>query len=209
MKSSRNKDRDRLTKQSMGEVQQQYNIELQKPVPEATSVDYATRVLRASNVTLIGGPFHFHVRSGTYGDPYDEIPWKVRMGMTEPKERHGYPENPFVGTYEPRVLLNNWVEERRDRNFIKYSSPKLSQYGHHYISESMRSYTKPVCNKPRDVLLNIATFPTTSYPAHQPELNVDTLRMSAEKPESCVTDENIVQCEKEMERDKRFYKASQ
>jgi len=209
MNAANRKRDDKLTKQLMGEVQQQYNIELQKPVQEESTSDYATKVLRASNVTLIGGPFHYHVRTPTLGDPFDEIPWKVRMGMTESKERHGYPENPFVCAYEPRVMLNNWVEERRDRSFIKYFSPKLSQYGHHYVTESMRAYTKPVCNKPRDVLLNMANFPAVPYPAAQPELNVDTLRMSAEKPESCITDENIEDCAKEMERDKRFYKASQ
>ncbi len=49
------------------------------------------------------------------------------MGMSETKPRHGYGDNPNVCDYEPRVLMNHWVEERRDRKYIKYKGPRLSQ----------------------------------------------------------------------------------
>lgn len=103
----------------------------------------------------------------------------------------------------------------------------------------MRAYNKPVCNKQRDVLLNISSmclkyaneyfdyfkrnyfvkifyqiiclclaFPITPHPGLQPELNVDVLRVTAPTPDTCVVDETVEECRKEMEREKRYYKAT-
>lgn len=59
---------------------------------------------------------------------YDEPGWKVDLGLADIKERSGLEENPMKCRYERRVLLNNWVEERRDRQHIKYdNAPKLSE----------------------------------------------------------------------------------
>jgi len=201
------KSRNKLTKEGLSAAQKEFNINLDKTEDYDPS-DFSRRILKARDITLIGGPFHYHIRSGTYGDPYDEIPWKVRMGMSKAKDRHGYADNPRACNYGSDVLINNWVEEHRDRNFIKYHMPRLSQYGHYYQSEAMRAYKKPLCNKQRDVLLSIKSFPLSSHPGHQPELNLDTLTYSNPPPESCIEDQQIAECHKEMERQKRNYKAS-
>lgn len=173
----------------------------------SNSSDVTQNIFRSGSLSLIGGPFHYSLRAGTYGDPWDEIPWKVRLGLTEPKERFGFGDNPSMCTYEPRVLIANWYEDRRERDYIKYRAPRLSQYGHHYISEYSRKFSKPVCNKEKDVLLTMSRYPPACHPGHQPELNTDTLKYSADKPEGCEIDDKVGECQKEMERQKRYFKA--
>jgi hypothetical protein len=55
-------------------------------------------------------------------------------------------------------------------------------------------------------IINSTAFPLTAHPVHQPELEVDTLRCSAPKPESCILDEETAKCRKEQEVEKRFEK---
>jgi len=160
---------------------------------------------RGKEIQVSGGPFHYMMRAGTYGEIYDEPGWKVNLGIAEIKERSAVGRSPMACRYDPRVLCNDWVEERRDRLNIKYdNSPKLSEYGHIYKSEYGTSYSKPLCNKARDVLLKIPSFPITGFPGHQPELDVDVLLCSAPKPEGCILDEETAACRREIETEKRY-----
>jgi len=203
----RQRNVEQITRVHLAESQREFNAYPSKPKDEVDPVDFATYIMRTKNVTLLGGPFHYQVRSGTYGDPYDEIPWKLQMGLTLAKGRLGVADNPLVCNYGNKTLINNWVEEHRDREFIKYDAPRISQYGHHYQSENMRAYKKPYCNKARDVLLKMKSFPISAHPYYQPELSPDTLRHSVPTPESCIEDRVIEECRKEMEQDKRYFKA--
>lgn len=200
----------RSTQESLDELEHKHpEYFTNKDAPKrrlSTSSNVARNILRSGSLSLLGGPFHYSLRAGTYGDPWDEIPWKVRLGLTEPKERFGFGDNPSMCAYEPRVLVSNWYEDRSDRDYIKYRGPRLSQYGHHYVSEYSRKFSKPVCNKEKDVLLTMSRFPMSCHPGHQPELNTDTLRFTADKPEGCEIDERVGECQKEMERQKRYFK---
>ncbi|OXA42628.1 uncharacterized protein LOC110859374 [Folsomia candida] len=169
-------------------------------------VDILMRKLnRMSDIRVSGGPFHYQMRAGGYGEVYDEPGWKVDLGLADIKERSGLEENPMKCRYERRVLLNNWVEERRDRQHIKYdNAPKLSEYGHVYKSEYSTSFTKPLCNKAREMLLKIKSFPITVHPGHQPDLDIPVVRCSLPKPESCILDEETVKMKKDLICRKRY-----
>jgi len=92
---------------------------------------------------------------GTYGEVYDEPAWKFMYGIAEAKERSGCEDNPMKQRYcDKRVLLNNWLEEQRDREFIKYdNSPKLSQVAPTWI----------VIAKYSELVMGLFTIPNVTF----------------------------------------------
>jgi hypothetical protein len=155
-----------------------------------------------------GGPLHYQIRAGTYGEIYDEIPWKVAFGIAESKGRDPTDRSSVVRSYNPTdVLVNNWVENRRDREFIKFRRPPpLSQNGWFYKSTYQEAYNKRRCEKERLFLQSIKAFPIGIYPGHQREVNVDMLCCCVPKPELCQLTEAKEQCEKESKQQKRVLK---
>jgi len=91
---------------------------------------------QSSIVNIVGSLKNDHqLYLGTYGEQYDEAGWKLNLEIEDSKERSGVEQNPMKCKYESRVLVNNWVEERRDRQYVKYdNAPRLSQVEFTYSS---------------------------------------------------------------------------
>jgi len=79
--------------------------------------------IRPDQLTIVEGPFHYQLRSSTYGEVYDEVPWRVLFGVSKSKARDAVDRSSLTRSYQSGVLIHNWNEERRDREYIKFSRP--------------------------------------------------------------------------------------
>lgn len=58
------RDEQRVTDSNLIDMQNNYDVDSVNHKRNVGVVDFSKRILRASNVSLIGGPFHYSIRSG-------------------------------------------------------------------------------------------------------------------------------------------------
>lgn len=82
------KDKDQMTKRNIHDVQQEYKINLEKPFKVSSPGDFSRRILQASDVALVGGPFHYSIRSGWFSTTVsnDESVLIIIIGLLQFKD---------------------------------------------------------------------------------------------------------------------------
>jgi len=166
--------------------------------------------LKTEEISLTNSPFHYQIRASTYGDIYDEIGWRVKVDFEKQKPRDGVDRFALIGAYHPTgVRINNWVENQRDKNYVKYGRlPRISAFGYFYETTTNSAYSKRMCNYERYHLQNIqGPFSKGAYPGHQPELDIPVVRKCNPIPESCIIQKEKEDLKKARTRQLRYEKA--
>ncbi|CAG7719382.1 unnamed protein product, partial [Allacma fusca] len=78
-----------------------------------------------------GGPLHYQIRAGAYGEIYDGTPLKVALEIAESKGRDTLDSSSVARSYNTtQIRINDSVENCRDYEVFKFRRPStLSMAG--------------------------------------------------------------------------------